>query len=291
MQTHRTATTIMLSIIAALTIAASAAANWKQVPGPVLAPTLPWEARSVSEPTVFWDKDRYRLWYTGGWETCYVGYAESLDGVHWAKWNKPVLAHACHSSVARTSHGFDIYSATEDARSLQVTRSSDGIHMNTKPRTIMKLAPTSWDSNYFANTYAWTDSNGKRRILYEGRKTGWQIGSSTFRKTGWIDHTATFMPLGFGGTAGGPWLDHGCLYFHASPSATQDLLPTSIYRRCGPLNHLGPAKLVIGRSQAWEVDQVADPSIARRPGHRPLLLFSGMDNPNAAGGIGAAFER
>jgi hypothetical protein len=105
-----------------------------------------------------------------------------------------------------------------------------------------------------------------------------------------LSEPASHATLGFdGGIVGGPWIDGNCLYFHAT--TVRHVLPTDIYRRCGSLQHPGKPELVVGRTQSWEVDQVADATIARAPGHRPLMLFSGLDNMRPYAAIGAAWLR
>lgn len=47
----------------------------------------PYETPTLYDPVVIKDDDRYRMWYRTNFETqpYYTGYAESPDGIHWAK--------------------------------------------------------------------------------------------------------------------------------------------------------------------------------------------------------------
>jgi hypothetical protein len=292
--------TAALALLFVLLLGATANARsntgWVQVRGPVLTPTLPWEGVATYEPTVMWDHDRYRLWYTGGWEHCNVGYAESRDGLHWIKRSQPVLRHACHSNVVKTRLGFHVYAASEDGRTLSVSATRDGVHMVSQPRAILRNRPGMWDNGLLANSFAWRTDTGWHLLYESGHRTGnattnWQIGFARGGPaTTWANAQAPQWRFGFdGGIVGGPWLDGGCLYFHAS--TLRHVLPTDIYRRCGPLNAPGKPELVVRREQSWEVDQVADASVAHAPGRRPLMLFSGVDNSAPRAMIGAAWSR
>jgi beta-1,2-mannobiose phosphorylase / 1,2-beta-oligomannan phosphorylase len=63
--------------------------------GPVLSPENPWEKVAVMCPHVLWDEQSrlFKMWYSGGeqYEPNAIGYATSLDGVHWAKNPDPVF--------------------------------------------------------------------------------------------------------------------------------------------------------------------------------------------------------
>jgi hypothetical protein len=295
MHRHRIAAGLT-ALLLLLLVPSAHGARWVQVQGPVLTPTLPWEGVAANEPTVIWDHGRYRLWYTAAWHHCRIGYAESRDGIHWAKRSQPLLRNACHSNVVKTKLGFHIYSVSENGRTLSVTATHDGIHMVSQPRTVMRSRPGMWDNGTLANTFAWRTATGWH-MLYEGghtlngATTGWQVAfAHPGRGLTWGHSPNPLWNLGFdGGIVGGPWIDGNCLYFHAT--TVRHVLPTDIYRRCGSLQHPGKPELVVGRTQSWEVDQVADATIARAPGHRPLMLFSGLDNMRPYAAIGAAWLR
>lgn len=70
--------------------------NWKRQDQPVIRPNQPWEKKSLMCPHVMWDKElkKFRMWYSaGGWfEPDAIGYADSVDGIHWEKYEKnPIL--------------------------------------------------------------------------------------------------------------------------------------------------------------------------------------------------------
>jgi predicted GH43/DUF377 family glycosyl hydrolase len=67
--------------------------SW-QPQGVALAPQEPWEKSAVMCPSVVRFPDgTYHMWYSGGerYEPDAIGYATSLDGVHWRRLPGPVL--------------------------------------------------------------------------------------------------------------------------------------------------------------------------------------------------------
>ncbi|MGD8439142.1 MAG: hypothetical protein PVG53_01305, partial [Holophagae bacterium] len=70
---------------------------WTKYPGnPVmdLGPPGSWEDRHVRPGGVVFDGETFHMWYTG-WGTgrpVQIGYAESTDGVRWARRSEPVIA-------------------------------------------------------------------------------------------------------------------------------------------------------------------------------------------------------
>jgi beta-1,2-mannobiose phosphorylase / 1,2-beta-oligomannan phosphorylase len=81
--------------------------HWKRMSeAPVLSPDKPWEKVAVMCPDVLWDASArvYRMWYSGGedYEPNAIGYATSIDGVHWTKWERnPVFRADPHHEWER----------------------------------------------------------------------------------------------------------------------------------------------------------------------------------------------
>ena len=67
--------------------------TWTKGPTPVLEASQPWEGNKIYFPTVVRYGDRFAMWYSGhSGVTAVIGYAESPDGLLWAKWPaNPVL--------------------------------------------------------------------------------------------------------------------------------------------------------------------------------------------------------
>jgi hypothetical protein len=68
--------------------------SWEKHPGPVLAPSIGWEATSIYTASVIFDGMSYHLWYTGAiWGSHGgIGYAVSSDGIEWTRFfGNPVV--------------------------------------------------------------------------------------------------------------------------------------------------------------------------------------------------------
>ena len=77
-------------------VAGPSAGPWKKVAdSAVMKADLPWEKTSVMCPSVLYDSSggKFRMWYSGGedFEPDAIGYAESPDGIHWKKRDRPVF--------------------------------------------------------------------------------------------------------------------------------------------------------------------------------------------------------
>lgn len=63
---------------------------------PVMTTTEPWEGTLIEGQTLLKMNGVYKMWYGGlslGSDISYIGYAESLDGVHWTKYaGNPILS-------------------------------------------------------------------------------------------------------------------------------------------------------------------------------------------------------
>lgn len=283
-------------ILAALFLTTSAHAAWQQADGPILRPTQAWEGSTVQEPTVIKTGGRYRMWYTGGFWTTAVGYAESLDGIHWRKANGPVLGAGAGGQVGQAAHNFVVadgrrlyafYSAVDDGREVEnVALSLDGIHWR-----VLGTALRLHDGERgFGNVSVWNDGRRWRMLVETFDADGiWRIrraGSTAF-PLHWHRSTSPLADLCLGGMFGGPTIRRTGrryrIWYHA---ALRGNLPTEIYSATSlDLNHWTGRQLLIRRDQAWEYDQVADPSLAGR-----FLYFSGMNNTAGTGAIGVAWK-
>ncbi len=65
--------------------------HWHKYGEPVMLCTQPWEREMIWCPHVIWEEEekKYKMWYSGGAtpkaEADAIGYAESVDGIHWSK--------------------------------------------------------------------------------------------------------------------------------------------------------------------------------------------------------------
>jgi predicted GH43/DUF377 family glycosyl hydrolase len=86
---------------------------------PVMTPGDPgsWDAAAVGSPAVIYDGSTYHMWYAGGdtlqpgfpWALpSKIGYASSLDGITWIKYNNPVLEPGTGGAWDGTVGGLDV---------------------------------------------------------------------------------------------------------------------------------------------------------------------------------------
>ena len=162
--------------------------SWTKHPESVLVPSEPWEIRGVTDPSVIYHDGKYRMFY-GGWGTgpWQIGYAESEDGINWAKSpNNPLtlpnLGHLNGSSAAFYDGKYHLFYHTGDgianniyhvsSTNLSDWECEDGCVVLTNSSTgfdsLMTLAP------------AFLRDNGRDLLYYAGSDgTKLQIGLAT----------------------------------------------------------------------------------------------------------------
>jgi hypothetical protein len=76
--------------------------------GPLLAPELPWETACIEAPSVLKRKDRYFMFYAGGYnnDPQQIGVAVSADGLAWERLSDvPLLPHGAEGAWNRSESG------------------------------------------------------------------------------------------------------------------------------------------------------------------------------------------
>ncbi len=117
--------------------------HWTRVGAePVLSAIGGWEKNSVMCPFVLFENGRFRMWYSGGemYEPDAIGYAESLDGIHWNRnpanpvlapgdaWEAERVAAACIVPVDGWYLAFYIgFAEGFERSSIGVAKSRDGV--------------------------------------------------------------------------------------------------------------------------------------------------------------------
>lgn len=165
--------------------------KWSRVSGnPVLRADEPWEGPAVMSPHVIHDEASklFRMWYSGGnqYEPVSIGYATSLDGIHWMKaqgnpvfvsdpanfWEKERVA-ACQV-VPYNGWYIMFYIGFSDVNHAQIglARSKDGIvnwqrHMDNP--IIRPGGPGAWDGDSVYKPYSLLE-NDRWLLWYNGRQ-------------------------------------------------------------------------------------------------------------------------
>jgi len=168
--------------------------EWIRDPGnPVLGAEGAWERLGVMCPHVIWDESRslYRMWYSGMgdagrmYEPDSIGYAESPDGINWARPHRnPVFSAseenpcdslrvtACQVIVKDAWHYmFYIGFQTDERAVICLARSRDGASNWERHPLNPLVAPDegAWDADACYKPY--TIFDGKAwRLWYNGRR-------------------------------------------------------------------------------------------------------------------------
>jgi hypothetical protein len=193
---------------------------------------------------------------------------------------------ACRNTIVVADQFYLYFTDGEDHT--RVATSPDGYAWTVLPGSVISTpawAPTG--STGIANTFVW-DDNGTWRMIYDVNMidhwaTGYAVGTSPYN---FVDQ-GQIKGISVGETSGAPWVmqdAHGFTMYYLSSAPGTLNLPTNIYEsRSTDLTHWSPPQLILAPSGAWwQVDQVADPSVANG-----LIYFDGVDNAHAAAAIGA----
>jgi len=171
--------------------------SWKRMSDqPVLSPEKPWEKVAVMCPHVRWDAQTrlFRMWYSGGEqnEPNAIGYATSLDGLHWTKhptnpiftpdpnlrWEKHKVTACQVERLGDWYVMFYIGFRDEPHAQIGLARSRDGITdwQRHSANPIIRPSENEWDHDACYKPYAIFDGQ-KWLLWYNGRHGGLeQIG-------------------------------------------------------------------------------------------------------------------
>jgi|SRR5690625_4468562 len=168
---------------------------------PVLIAEKPWEKVAVMCPHVIWDDqdNLFKMWYSGGdqYEPNAIGYATSIDGENWNKYNgNPIFKADAHMEWEQHKVGacqvlydngwyimFYIGYHDEDYAQIGLARSRDGISNWERHGSNPIISPdlNNWDGDACYKPVAVYD--GEQWLLwYNGRKNDLeQIGLAVLR--------------------------------------------------------------------------------------------------------------
>jgi hypothetical protein len=283
-------------------------------------PTYPWSRQgtvltagsgddsNIYEPTVIYDTDPqiltgetyvFKAWFTGGWSSSHINYAESVDGITWTKYSgNPVIADGRRSTVLKVGSTYYLFCTPADTEVNRYT-SPDGINWTlTHAGVLVRGGSGTWDSNYLSNVFVWSEGAGDWRMLYDAQ------ASDSHQRTGYATSTddgVTWTKSGsnpvmdWGFVIGGPTLIKVGSYYYAfmivAPDGTS-ALPTYIMRwRSANLEDWEQYPYIaeiprMGASEGEDnvVGQTADPTILI-VGTTAYLFFAASSN--GASSIGA----
>ncbi|MBS4027140.1 MAG: T9SS type A sorting domain-containing protein [Ignavibacteriales bacterium] len=158
-----------------------------------------WDAEKASEPFIIKDNGIFKMWYAGDNGTVTsIGYATSLDGIHWSKYaQNPILIKDTSLSEVEgvgmpvitkvESVYYMLYSmiGINGVQKIGYANSLDGIHWQKYAGNPVLSRGNSgeWDSENIAPSCL-TYKNGKFHLWYSGYGPGyWQTGYATSEST------------------------------------------------------------------------------------------------------------
>lgn len=123
------------------------------------------------------------MWYTVGFASTGLDYAESLDGVNWVFSAFTIATHA-HSCVSTISGHVYLLAAdaSSGANDIDIYDVTDPSAITTvKTHIVSSGTGPAWKANSLGNCGFWHDTNGTYYLLYEGQAAGgnWSIGLAT----------------------------------------------------------------------------------------------------------------
>jgi predicted GH43/DUF377 family glycosyl hydrolase len=263
-----------------------------------------YEENHVQEPQVLYEAGAqiletadpvFKMWYSSGWGTRTISYAESTDGITWTKYAGNPVANATRKSVMKNGDTYVMY-ASNASRWV----SSNGVDWTLTHSGVIPNGPAgSWDEGGMENTCVWVE-DGTWYILYEARGTGslnrWQIGLATSPDgITWTKYASNPVMPSLVGSTSGPWVRKiGGTYYcfmHGSPVG---ILPTDIYVSYSTdlinwTRHLGLnfVRLLANEGVGNANGQVADPALAE-VGGITYMWYTGMADQVACADINLA---
>lgn len=246
--------------------------------GTVLSADVTAELGNVYEPTVIQDSlpqiitatpKVFKMWYTGGWITTGIYYAESVDGLNWVKDTVAVVSNHARSFVLKNGSTYVMYAANSTASQIDMYTSANG-HTGwtlAHAAVIVKGTSGTWNSNGINNMFVFIEG-GIWKMLLEG-------GGSVLSAAGYytspdgITWTAYSGNPVIGNGGAGPFVKKigNTYWLWGHGNLNSQILPTDIFRFSSPdmINWtISPNAIVLPRRARNEGGyttngQVADP--------------------------------
>ena len=248
------------------------AGTW-QVQGVVLDPNIGLDAQFLGEPNLLIDtnpqiltnttKPIFKLWYSIGLTASFViGYAESLDGIHWIKYSgNPIISAGNPLGLTRAGNVLKVqniyYMTAWNGMNLFLLSSSDGITW--KIVTANVVTANAWNSGLAGNSCLFLDE-GTWYIYYDAVIAGKYVVGVAISSDGlnFIDYASN--PIVTGASQG---IDAGGTY--GSPFVVKAGFDYYMWGNASPVGTLGATDLVRFKSAdklTW-VQDMAQPGFVR----------------------------
>ncbi|MFH1720671.1 MAG: DUF2341 domain-containing protein [Patescibacteria group bacterium] len=272
--------------------------------GTVLSASTAPEDSNVYEPTVIYEgspqilsgqTNVFKMWYSGGWNSPNLNYAESTDGISWTKYgSNPIISAHNRSYVFKSGSTYYLYAANTANTQIDLYTSSDGVNFTLDTSSVIAIGSTGqWDASHIANLEIWIEGSNSWKMLYEASGDVWKIGLATSTDGRTWTKSASNPVISETGSRGGPWINKiGSTYYlwvHGSPTGG---LPTDLYRYTSTdlvtwTN--SPVGIVLARRTSDEgvgtsVGQVADPTYLEYNGSVYVWYAASSDGTSQSAG-------
>jgi hypothetical protein len=285
-------------------VAQSGIYNWQRK-GAILNATTTADLDNVFEPTVIREASPqiltqydtvYKMWYTAGWATFGINYAESVDGVTWSKYtSNPVVASHARSYVLKNGSTYYMYASNATAQQIDRYTSSNGITWTLATSAVITVgAGGTWNDDVVQNNCTWIEAGTWYMILEgDGTPGGETYSLGLYTSSDGITWTQSGSnPVLTGLSQGGPFVTKvGSTYWMwAHGGTSSSVLPTQISRYYSTnLTSWTSQGLVFNRRQADEgpntlYGQVGDPFYMERNGEVYMWYSSSTNGSAQTGG-------
>lgn len=271
--------------------------------GTALSASLSADQENVYEPTLVQPEGNcliltslatcWKMWFTAGWASPNIYYAESADGITWSRYSTAVVTGHNRPFVIENGGTYYLYTANSGNTQIDEYTSSNGEAFALANAAVISGIPHTWMAGV-ANTSG-IFSGGTLYLFVEGNWGVWSIGLFTSNDF----HTFTansHNPLisASKATRGGPtlpYLENGKWYMwvHGAPTAN---LPTDIYRysatsltgpwRATPICSTFP-RATADEGVSSATGQVADPFILQVSGNTYMYYSASSDGSSENG--------
>lgn len=237
----------------------------------------------------------WKLWYTAGWGTNYICYAESFDGVTWYKWPlNPLLTNLARPQVVKSGSTYYLYIAAAGALSINVYTSPDGVSLTGVGAVLPRGDSGAWDDVGVYNCSIIIDG-ATWRMLYDGfgHSGSYKVGYATSPDgLVWTKSGSNPVIQAAGGLGSAHLAKVGSTYWawYLQSHGQAQTLPTNLSRARSAdmvtwVEDPGPSmgQATADEGQLTAIGQIADPFVIEVGGVTRIYYTSGDDGLAGAG--------
>lgn len=278
--------------------------------GTVLEASVLREDSNLYEPTVLYEGNAqiidtpesvFKMWYTEGWGTPNISYAESLTGLpgSWIKYNNnPVVAGHMRSNLLKVGAIYYLFANNSDI-AFDLYTSNDGVSFVLDTANILTIGSgVEWDSKNVGNCFVILEG-GIFYMIYDGIKIGvaaWKQGLATSNDgRTWVKYVSNPVLTDIGNrTSSAVYKIGSSFYMWLIGGLTSASLPTDLVYRYKSTDLItwvqDTTQFVFARMTADEgyytsSGQVADPALLEVNNKVYLFYAASIDGNQVSGNM------